>query len=80
MIWRAGAVAQITVAICGGGQGPANRLYSEWYCQRHSLGQKLITSMVPTILLVLWQNLVMPNVLYRRGAVPTAPSSAPWLA
>ena len=73
-------MAQITVAICGGGPGPANRLYSEWYCQRHSLGQKLITSMVPTILLVLWQNLVMPNVFYRRAPLPQNPAHLLMLA
>ena len=63
----AGAVAQITVAVCGAA-GSANRLYSQWYCERNSLAQKLITSVLPTILLVLWQNLVMPNALYRRGS------------
>jgi hypothetical protein len=53
--------------VCGAG-GSANRLYSQWYCERDSLGQKLITSVLPTILLVLWQNLVMPNALYRCAA------------
>jgi hypothetical protein len=60
----AGAVAQATVAICAN-QSPSNRFYSEWYCQRKSLGRSIITSILPTILLMLWQNLIMPNALYR---------------
>lgn len=60
----AGAVAQATVAICGN-TSTSNILYSEWYCQRKSLGRSIITSILPTILLMLWQNLIMPNALYR---------------
>ncbi len=59
-----GAVAQATVAICGN-TSTSNILYSEWYCQRRSLGRSIITSILPTILLMLWQNLIMPNALYR---------------
>ena len=60
----AGAVAQATVAICGN-TSTSNVLYSEWYCKRKSMGRSIITSILPTILLMLWQNLIMPNALYR---------------
>ncbi|BDA42606.1 probable CSC1-like protein ERD4 at C-terminar half [Coccomyxa sp. Obi] len=59
-----GAVAQATVAICGN-TSTSNVLYSEWYCKRKSIGRSIITSILPTILLMLWQNLIMPNALYR---------------
>jgi len=52
------------VAICGN-SSPSNQLYSQWYCQHVSPGRSIITSIVPTILLMLWQNLIMPNALYR---------------
>ena len=60
----AGVVAQVTVAICGNNSS-SNRFYSEWYCQRQSMGRSIITSILPTVLLMLWQNLFMPNALYR---------------
>lgn len=66
----AGVVAQVTVAICGNNSA-SNRFYSEWYCQRQSMGRSIITSILPTVLLMLWQNLFMPNALYRCArAVP----------
>ena len=57
-------VAQVTVAICGNNSA-SNRFYSEWYCQRQSMGRSLVTSVLPTVLLMLWQNLFLPNALYR---------------
>ena len=60
----AGVVAQVTVAICGNNSA-SNRFYSEWYCQRQSMSRSLITSILPTVLLMLWQNLFLPNALYR---------------
>ncbi|KAK9819243.1 hypothetical protein WJX81_003710 [Elliptochloris bilobata] len=59
-----GAVAQVTVAICDS-SSVFHRLYSAWYCSRTSLGRSLITAIVPTVLLLTWQNLIMPNALYR---------------
>ncbi|CAL5219786.1 g1691 [Coccomyxa viridis] len=59
-----GVVAQVTVAICGNNSA-SNRFYSEWYCQRQSMSRSLITSILPTVLLMLWQNLFLPNALYR---------------
>lgn len=52
------------MAICGN-TSTSNVLYSEWYCKRKSIGRSIITSILPTILLMLWQNLIMPNALYR---------------
>ena len=66
----AGVVAQVTVAICGNNSA-SNRFYSEWYCQRQSMGRSLVTSVLPTVLLMLWQNLFLPNALYR--CVPCSP-------
>lgn len=57
-------VAQVTVAVCGNNSS-SNRFFSEWYCQRQSMGRSIITSILPTVLLMLWQNLFMPNALYR---------------
>ena len=64
MSCMAGVVAQVTVAVCGNNSS-SNRFYSEWYCQRQSMGRSIITSILPTVLLMLWQNLFMPNALYR---------------
>ncbi len=42
-----------------------NKFYSSWYCSRNSQARSLLTAVVPPLLLMLWQNLVMPNALYR---------------
>ena len=68
----AGVVAQVTVAICGNNSS-SNRFYSAWYCQSRSLSRSLITSILPTVLLMLWQNLFLPNALYR--CAPCCPPS-----
>ena len=60
----AGIIAQATVAICGSGS-VLNKFYSGWYCSRNSQARSLLTAVVPPLLLMLWQNLVMPNALYR---------------
>lgn len=57
----AGIVAQTTVAVC-------NRRGSytwNWYCGQQNVARSLFTSVLPPLLLMLWQSLVMPNVLYR---------------
>ncbi|KAL3131896.1 hypothetical protein ABBQ38_007601 [Trebouxia sp. C0009 RCD-2024] len=56
-----GIVAQTTVAVC-------NRRGSytwNWYCGQQNVARSLFTSVLPPLLLMLWQSLVMPNVLYR---------------
>ncbi len=40
-----------------------SRLRSAWYCSQASLGRSVITAIVPTVLLLTWQNLIMPNAV-----------------
>ena len=60
----AGAVNQATVAVCNGGTF-FNIFYSSWYCQKSSLARSFVTGVLPSVLLMLWQNLVMPTAVYR---------------
>jgi len=55
----AGAMAQVTVAICDSAS-VFSRLRSAWYCSQASLGRSVITAIV---LLLTWQNLIMPNAV-----------------
>ena len=61
-LWcHAGVVAQTTVAVCS-----ASSKYSwDWYCGQQNVARSLFTAVLPPLLLMLWQSLVMPNVLYR---------------
>ncbi|KAK9817083.1 hypothetical protein WJX72_009273 [[Myrmecia] bisecta] len=63
-----GAIAQATVAICGS-SGFFNRFYSSAYCGQNSLLRSIITGILPQVLLLLWQNLIMPNALYRLAQI-----------
>lgn len=63
-----GAVAQLTVAICGS-SGFFNNFYSSWYCGSNSVWRSLVTGALPPILLTLWQALVMPNAFYRLAVI-----------
>ncbi|KAK9864060.1 hypothetical protein WJX84_009179 [Apatococcus fuscideae] len=63
-----GAVAQLTVAICGS-SGIFNTFYSDWYCASDSTWRSLVTGSLPPILLTLWQALVMPNAFYRLAII-----------
>ncbi len=62
----AGAMAQVTVAICDSAS-VFSRLRSAWYCSQASLGRSVITAIVPTVLLLTWQNLIMPNAVRGRS-------------
>lgn len=55
-------MAQVTMAICDS-TSLFNRLRSAWYCSQASLGRSMITAIVPTVLLLTWQNLIMPNAV-----------------
>ncbi len=54
-------VANVTVAVCNKG----SRYYWSWYCGQKNVARSLFTAVLPPLLLMLWQSLVMPNVLYR---------------
>ena len=54
-------VANVTVAVCNNG----SRYYWSWYCGQKNVARSLFTAVLPPLLLMLWQSLVMPNVLYR---------------
>ncbi|KAL0050236.1 hypothetical protein WJX82_006955 [Trebouxia sp. C0006] len=56
-----GVVANVTVAVCNKG----SRYYWSWYCGQKNVARSLFTAVLPPLLLMLWQSLVMPNVLYR---------------
>lgn len=58
----AGAVAQATVAICSNVDG---KFYSAWYCSQNSTARAIVTAVLPSLLVTLWQTVVMPMLLYR---------------
>lgn len=72
----AGAFAQVTVAICDS-SSVFHRLYSASYCAHTSLSRSVISATVPTVLLLTWQNLIMPNAVRRRVSI--CPSTLPGL-
>ena len=63
---------QATVAVCNGGTF-FNIFYSAWYCQKSSLARSFVTGILPSVLLMLWQNLVMPTAVYRCASAVVAP-------
>ena len=77
----AGAFAQLTLTLCG--QNASHRIYWVWYCEDTS-GAKIVrdvgTGILPEVLLVVWQALLLPRVLYYIGQVcfaePAAVSTA----
>lgn len=46
-----------------------HRLYSTSYCSHTSLSRSVISAIVPTVLLLTWQNLIMPNAVRPRAAM-----------
>ena len=64
----AGAFAQLTLTLCG--QNASHKVYWSWYCQ-DTRGAKIVrdvgTGILPEILLVVWQALLLPRVLYYIG-------------
>jgi hypothetical protein len=73
----AGAFAQLTLTLCG--QNSSHKIYWTWYCQ-DTRGAKIVrdvgTGILPEILLVVWQALLLPRVLYYVGQVCTCPCLA----
>ena len=67
---RTGAFAQLTLTLCG--QNSSHRIYWAWYCE-DTRGAKIVrdvgTGILPEILLVVWQALLLPRVLYYIGQV-----------
>ncbi|KAK9804567.1 hypothetical protein WJX73_000229 [Symbiochloris irregularis] len=57
-----GAVAQLTVGVCGNVDG---KFYSAWWCKQNNTARAIVTAILPSILLTVWQTVVMPLVLYR---------------
>ena len=70
---RAGALAQLTLTLCG--QNASHKVYWAWYCEDNS-GSKIVrdigTGILPEVLLVVWQALLLPRVLYYVGQVRNA--------
>ena len=59
-LWRAGAVTQIQSVVC------SNSLFSNNpYCRSKSIWKGILSSVLPPLLLTLWQNLCMPQLIYR---------------
>jgi len=71
-VWglHAGALAQLTLTLCG--QNASHKVYWQWYCE-DTRGSKIVrdigTGIVPEVLLVVWQALLLPRVLYYLGQV-----------
>lgn len=53
--------AQLTVLLCNSSSN-ANKY--EFFCSANGFGRRLITQLAPSILVMLWQNAVMPLTLY----------------
>lgn len=73
---RAGALAQVTLTLCG--QNATHKVYWTWYCEDNK-GSKIVrdigTGILPEVLLVVWQALLLPRVLYYIGQVRTVMSN-----
>ena len=67
---HAGALAQLTLTLCG--QNASHKVYWQWYCE-DTRGSKIVrdigTGILPEVLLVVWQALLLPRVLYYLGQV-----------
>ena len=63
---RAGGVTNATAAICKRAQFAANA-----FCRPTSRWRGPLTSVIPPLLLTLWQNLCMPQLIYRGAQVRT---------
>lgn len=56
----AGAVTQIQQVVC------QNALFANNpYCRSHSIWKGIMSAVLPPLLLTLWQNLCMPQLIYR---------------
>ena len=67
----AGAVTQVQTLVC------QNAAFAENpYCKSRSIWKGIMTAVLPPLLLTLWQNLCMPQLVYR-GAQVLPQSGAP---
>lgn len=60
----AGAVTQVQSLVCQNAQFALNP-----YCKSKSIWKGIMTSVLPPLLLTLWQNLCMPQLVYRGAQV-----------
>ena len=62
----AGAVTQVQTLVCQNAAFADNP-----YCKSRSIWKGIMTAVLPPLLLTLWQNLCMPQLVYRRTHVFT---------
>ena len=62
-----GAVTQIQQVVCQNAAFAGNP-----YCKSHSIWKGILSSVLPPLLLTLWQNLCMPQLIYRGAQVLSA--------
>ena len=60
----AGAVTQVQSLVCQNAEFATNP-----YCKSKSIWKGIMTSVLPPLLLTLWQNLCMPQLVYRGAQV-----------
>ena len=61
----AGAVTQVQTLVCQNAAFAGNP-----YCRSRSIWKGIMTAVLPPLLLTLWQNLCMPQLVYRGAQVP----------
>ncbi|KAK9836955.1 hypothetical protein WJX81_002590 [Elliptochloris bilobata] len=62
-----GVLTGVSAAVCSGGPGAPEflrRLHTRWYCVEHSLWQSIVTGVLPTVLVTIWQTCVLPYAFY----------------
>lgn len=62
-----GIFSQLGAALCGGGQGDTGSLTGTWFCSNSkwaSLIRGIITGVLPSILMAVYQSVVLPVYLY----------------
>jgi hypothetical protein len=56
-------MAQLNIALCGGTE-ETNTIYWASYCEGPQIWRELLTGVVPSLVLSLYQNMLLPNTLY----------------
>lgn len=61
----AGSISQLTLLLCGSpGSNAATGVKWDWYCSGNNYVRKLITGVVPPLILTFWQGIVVPRWFY----------------
>lgn len=62
-----GLFSQLSIALCGGSQGEAGSLTGKWFCSDDfwaGLLRDIITGVLPSILMAVYQAVLLPIYLY----------------